>query len=281
MIDGKSILITGGSGSFGQAFTKRILRDKPERVIVLSRDEHKQAHMAQSINDDRLRLFIGDVRDRDRLRRAFDGVDIVVHAAALKRIEVGHYCPSEMVQTNVIGAMNVIEAAMDAGVDKVVALSTDKAYQPVSAYGQSKALAESLFLNAYRAKSGPRFAVTRYGNVWMSQGSVGPKWLALKAAGKTSVPVTSPDATRFFMRMGEAIDLVLQTIATMQGGELNIPSLPAYRVGDLADAMGMKMEICGLPRWEKLAEGMADGNTSDLARRMSVGELREALTNVY
>ena len=235
--------------------------------------------MAASFNDARLRFFIGCVRDRDRLRRAFEDVEIVVHAAALKRIEVGHYCPSEMVQTNIIGAMNVIEAAMDAGVKKVVALSTDKAYQPISPYGQSKALAESLFLNAYRPKDGPIFAVTRYGNVWKSKGSIVPKWQEILKTSDT-VPVTSPDATRFFMGMDEAIDLVLGTINTMRGGELNIPSLPAYRIGDLAEAMNAKMDVRGLPAYEKLHEGMCEGNTSDVARRMDVGELRYAIRSV-
>jgi UDP-N-acetylglucosamine 4,6-dehydratase len=144
----KSVLITGGTGSFGQAFAKRLLKDGTERVVILSRGEHAQAEMRERLSDDRLRFFIGDVRDRDRLRRAFEGVDVVVHAAALKRIEVGAYDPIEMVKTNVIGTMNVIEAAMDAKVKKVVGLSSDKAWQPISPYGQSKALAESLLLNA-------------------------------------------------------------------------------------------------------------------------------------
>lgn len=232
--------------------------------------------MADEFGDDRLRFFIGDVRDVARLRRAFAGVDVLVHAAALKRIEVGFYNPSEMVQTNIVGAMNVIEAAMDARVKKVVALSTDKAYQPISPYGQSKALAETLFRNAYRSERGPVFAVTRYGNVWGSQGSVVPKWRDCLRISDT-VPVTDPDCTRFFMTMPEAVDLVVNTIVTMKGGELQIPTLPAYRLGDLAEAMGAKMKITGLPEWEKKHEGMCDGNTSDVARRMTVGELRELL----
>lgn len=279
---GRSILITGGTGSFGRAFVRRLLDSHgPRRVIVLSRDEHKQAAMAQEFPDGRMRFFVGDVRDRERVRRAFTDVDIVVHAAALKRIEVGHYNPQEMVKTNVLGAANVIEAAQDAGVGKVVALSTDKAWQPVSPYGQTKALAETLFLNANntRGHAGPVYAVTRYGNVAGSNGSVIPKWRALVCAGKP-VPVTDPDCTRFWMTMDEAVNLVCGTIATMNGGELNIPSLPAYRLGDLAEAMGARMEITGLPCWEKKHEGMADGNTSDVARRMSVDELRDALRSV-
>lgn len=273
----KSVLITGGSGSFGNAFTRRLLLDSSiERVAILSRGEHAQAEMAAAIADQRVRFFIGDVRDRDRLRRAFACVDVVVHAAALKRIEVGHYNPTEMVQTNILGAMNVIEAAIDAGVKKVVALSSDKAYQPISPYGQSKALAETLFRNAYRSDGGPVFAVTRYGNVWRSRGSVVPKWLGILKHSDT-VPITDADATRFFMQMDQAVDLVMDTIETMEGGELHIPQLPAYRLGDLADAMGAKMKVVGLPAYEKLHEGMSDGNTSDRARRMTMPELREAL----
>ena len=271
----KSVLITGGTGSFGRALTQRLLKDSSvERIAILSRGEHAQAEMAEQLNDKRLRFFIGDVRDRDRLRRAFDGIEVVVHAAALKRIEVGYYCPSEMVKTNIDGAVNVIEAATDAGVKKVVALSTDKAWQPISPYGQSKALAETLFRNAYQ--DGPHFAVTRYGNVWGSKGSVVPRWREILKTSDT-VPVTDPDVTRFFMRMSEAVDLVIDTIHTMRGGELNIPTLPAYRLGDLAEAMGAKMNIIGLPEYEKRHEGMCDGNTSDKARRMSVDELRGIL----
>jgi UDP-N-acetylglucosamine 4,6-dehydratase len=274
----RSLLITGGSGSFGQAFTQKVLNEYSdiERVVILSRGEHAQAQMAAKFTDPRMRFFIGDVRDRDRLRRAFDGIEVVVHAAALKRIEVGYYCPSEMVQTNILGAMNVIEAAMDSGVKRVVALSTDKAYQPISPYGQSKALAETLFRNAYQKDRGPLFAVTRYGNVWGSNGSVVPKWRELLKTTDT-VQVTDPEVTRFFMRMSEACELVAGTISDMRGGELVIPQLPAYRLGDLAKAMGAKMNIIGLPEYEKRHEGMCDGNTSDKARRMSVAELRDIL----
>lgn len=271
----KSVLITGGSGSFGNAFTERLLQDHSiDRIAILSRGEHAQAKMAERFADKRLRFFIGDVRDRDRLRRAFHGVDVVVHAAALKRIEVGAYNPTEMVATNIGGAINVVEAALDVGVGKVVALSTDKAWQPVSPYGQSKALAESIIRNAYQGST--KFAVTRYGNVWGSQGSVVPKWREILKTSDT-VPVTDPDVTRFFMRMSEAVDLVIDTIHTMRGGELNIPTLPAYRLGDLAEAMGAKMNVIGLPEFEKRHEGMCDGSTSNKARRMSVDELREIL----
>jgi UDP-N-acetylglucosamine 4,6-dehydratase len=284
----KSVIVTGGTGSFGRAFVRYLLAVSapPDRIRILSRGEHAQAEMAAEMapldRHGRLGFFIGDVRDKDRLRRAFTGCDTVVHAAALKRIEVGQYNPAEMVKTNVLGAMNVIEAATDAGVAKVVALSTDKAWQPISPYGHSKALAEALFLNANNARGsdGPRFAVTRYGNVAGSNGSVIPKWRTLLAGGAKRVPVTDPGCTRFWMTIHEAVFLVLDTIRNMRGGELAIPTLPAYRLGDLAEAMGAEMDIIGLPSFEKRHEGMADGKTSDIARRMTVGEIRERLTTI-
>ncbi len=273
----KSILITGGSGSFGTAFTRHLLEDNlAERVCIFSRSEHCQAEMAKEFNNDlRLRFFIGDVRDRWRLCRAMEQCDVVVHAAALKRIEVGHYNPIEMVKTNINGAINVIEAAKDAKVGKVVALSTDKAFQPISPYGQSKAIAESLF----RAANGPgtRFAVIRYGNVWKSAGSVVPKWQSDIARGAESVRVTDLACTRFFMLMREAVEVVLRTIDVMKGGELVIPDLPAYQLGDLIKALGVRAEVCGLPEYEKLHESLDGSRSSDKARRMTVEELRVAL----
>lgn len=283
----RSVLVTGGSGSFGRAFVHRLLQvEKPDRIVIYSRGEHAQAEMARDMApfdpDGRLRFFIGDVRDRDRLRRAFTGCDVVVHAAALKRIEIGQYNPAEMVKTNILGAMNVIEAATDTTVEKVVALSTDKAWQPISPYGQSKALAESLFINANntRGADGPIFAVTRYGNVAGSAGSVIPIWRRQLVHDGGRAIVTDPDVTRFWMTIGEAVELVIDTIATMRGGELIIPTLPAYRLGDLAEAMGVTAQVTSLPPWEKQHEGMSDGNTSDVARRMSVAELRERLATL-
>ena len=283
----RSVLITGGSGSLGRAIVRRLLtEDKPERIIVFSRGEHAQADMARECApldpDGRLRFFIGDVRERDRLRRAFEGVEVVIHAAALKRIEVGAYNPTEMVRTNVFGAMNVIEAAMDAHVERVVFTSSDKAHQPVSPYGQSKALAESLFLNAnnMRGAKGPIFSATRYGNVANSRGSVIPTWRRILETSDT-VPVTDPACTRFYMEMSEAVDLVLSTAINMKGGELNIPTLPAYRLGDLAEAMGAKMRITGLPSFEKLNESMSEGNSSDKAERMTVPVLRHRLHEMF
>lgn len=286
-IKGASILITGGSGSFGRAFTRHCLTADAARVRVFSRGEKAQAAMIEQFKDPRefegtdprLGFFIGDVRDRERLRRAMQGVDIVIHAAALKRIEVGHYNPIEMVRTNIDGAINVVEAAIDAHVERVVALSTDKAYQPVSAYGYSKAMAECIFRRAYTAST--RFAVIRYGNVAGSDGSVIPIWRALKEAGYFCAPVTDPDCTRFWMTMTEAVALVDHTCSNMIGGELIIPELPAYRVGTLATAMGLEaFPITGLPAWEKKHECMGPGKCSDTAHHMTRAELQEALQHV-
>lgn len=280
----KSVLITGGSGAFGTACAKHLLSiPDVKRIVLVSRGEYRQFLTSQELKEynteDKLRFMIGDVRDRARLRRAMEGIDTVIHAAALKRIEVGAYNPIEMAKTNVDGAINVIEAAQDAGVKKVVALSSDKAYQPVSPYGTSKALAESIFLAANNTTgwNGPRFAACRYGNVWNSTGSVVPVWRGMIERGERVVPVTDPDCTRFFMRMSEAVNLVLHTVETMKGGELAIPTLPAYRLGDLAEAMGVEMRITGLPPWEKKHEGMCDGNISRDARRMSIDELKKEL----
>ena len=278
------ILITGGTGSFGKAFVENQLEyTNIERICIYSRDEYKQAQMRDQFKDDqRLRFFVGDVRDQGRLRRAMEGIDVVIAGAALKRIEVGNYAPDEIVKTNIIGAMNTIEAAYNAGVKKVIALSTDKAYQPISPYGQSKALAESLYLNANNTygSHGPKYVCLRYGNVWNSTGSVAPRWKQMIAEGKR-IPVTYVGCTRFFMEMIQAIDLVVNTINTMKGGELVIPkNLPAYMLGDLVCAMEADMNIIGLPRWEKKHECMEEGNCSNTAERMSVEELKEALKNV-
>lgn len=276
-----SVLITGGAGSFGKAFTRRLLEtNASDRICIFSRGEHAQASFRQELGDDpRMRWFIGDVRDQTRLRRAMQGVDVVVHAAALKRIEVGHWNPVELCRTNIDGSINVIEASQDAGVKKVVALSSDKACSPISAYGASKALMESLFLAANNtvAADGPRFAVTRYGNVWNSASSVVPTWRSMIESGAKAVPCTSPEATRFWMSLDQAVDLVIDTIDTMKGGELAIPTLPAYRLGDLAEAMGVMTIVKGMPAHEKLHESMRDGEPSNLARRMSVEELKYQL----
>lgn len=278
-----SVLVTGGSGSFGSAFVSHLLeQDLAERICVFSRGEHRQAEMREAMGDPpELRWLIGDIRDRDRLRRAMQGCDIVIHAAALKRIEVGAYNPIEMVKTNVHGAINIVEAAMDVGAQRVVALSTDKAWQPVSPYGASKALAEAIFLSANntRGHSGPTFHVTRYGNVAGSEGSVIPRWLALREAELVGT-VTDPDCTRFYMTMAEAVQMVRRAAFAPTPPKMDaviVPAeLPAYRLGDLHAAIfePQKAAVTGLPVWEKLHEGMADGYTSDRARRLSVGQLR-------
>jgi UDP-N-acetylglucosamine 4,6-dehydratase len=278
----RSILVTGGSGFFGRGFVRKALDLGAERVCIYSRGEYAQHLMREQFkNDSRLRFMIGDIRDADRLRRAMEGVDLVVHAAALKRVEVGEYNAVEMAKTNVDGAMNVIKAAHEAHVKRVVALSSDKAFDPKNAYGASKFLAEKLFLaaNNDRGANGPIFAVTRYGNVAGSTGSVIPTWRAAQARGEIVV-MRDPEATRFWMTLDEAVQLVVDTANTMRGGELAVPDLPAYRLGDLAEAMGVSYMVTGLEPGEKLAESMCEGKSSDKAHRMSVAELKEALSHV-
>lgn len=272
------VLITGGTGFLGHGLVKRMLEGGWDRICIYSRGEYTQSRMrAEFGNDPRLRWFIGDVRDESRLERAMESVETVIHAAALKRIEAGAYNPDEFVKTNVIGSMNVIEAARRAGVRKCLLVSSDKAFEPVSPYGQTKALAESLFLTANEVSPyGPRYAVVRYGNVWNSTGSVLPTWRDVLKRGET-VKVTDPDVTRFFMWREEAVDLVLNTLRDMVGGELAIPDLPAYRLGDLVEALEAKAEVIGLGEHEKRHESMGYGKCSANARRMSVEELREAV----
>lgn len=270
---------------------KRLLELPDEgcyRICVYSRDEAKQATMRASLHDpeERIRWFIGDVRDQQRLRRAMEGCDTVIHSAALKRVEVGEYNPGEMIKTNVLGTMNMIEAATDAGVRRVIALSSDKACFPLNAYGASKLLMEKQVLaaNNTRGANGPLFAVTRYGNVAGSTGSVIPTWR--KAIGtNTPLYITDLWATRFWMTLKGAIDLVLHTATHMKGGDLVIPELPAYQLSDLLDALTPRtpdnMKVIGLQKGEKLHERMKeDGPDSSQVRRMTVDELREALKNV-
>lgn len=289
----RSILITGGSGYFGRAFAKHLLRlpvatgyPQYDRIILFSRGEYAQFNALTELqphdDGDRLRFFIGDVRDKDRLYRAFQDVDVVVHAAALKRIEVGVYNTDEMVQTNVNGSINVIDAAMRQRVDRVVLLSSDKAYHPVSTYGASKQMAEFLFRNANRQRGnhGPQFVVCRYGNVAGSTGSVIPIWRE-KAKNGGVVNVTDPDATRFYMRIESAVDLVLNAISTSDIESVHVPDLPAFRLGDLAEAIGIKhMNAIGLPAYEKKHENMDEHRCSETARRMSVQELRDEIAKL-
>ena len=276
----ESVLITGGSGFLGHALVERLLAEGCERICIYSRNEYNQARMRANFSDDsRLRWFIGDVRDVDRLEQAMEGTEFVIHAAALKRIEVGRYNPEEMTKTNVIGSMNVIQAARRAKVEKALLVSTDKAYQPVSPYGQSKAIAESMFLNANVPHFGPRFAVVRYGNVAGSTGSVIPTWRSVKET-RRPVKLTNSECTRFWMDRSEAADLVVSTLRSMNGGELEIPELPAFRLGDLATAMEVLTYEVGLEPWEKMHESMSEERCSETAPRMSVQDLRERLAEV-
>jgi UDP-N-acetylglucosamine 4,6-dehydratase (inverting) len=261
MFDGASILVTGGTGSFGKAFITEVLKNhNPKRVVIYSRDELKQWEVRQLFNDDpRLRWFIGDIRDLPRLNRAMHGVDYVVHAAALKQVDTGEYNPYEFVKTNVLGSQNVIEACIDNGVKKVVALSTDKASSPINLYGATKLTADKLFIlgNHYAANYVSRFAVVRYGNVTGSRGSIIPKFRALHEAGE-SLPITDLRCTRFLITLPDAVQMVLDTFDIMQGGELVVPHIPSHLVTDLAQAIapGAKMHDIGLRPGEKLHEEM-------------------------
>lgn len=300
---GGGILITGGTGFLGRALARRLLAEQVgpvnakvprwQRICIYSRGEHAQAAMFKELREDeRLRMFVGDVRDRERLFWAMRSVDVVIHAAALKRIEVGHYNPGEMVKTNIQGAMNVVEAAIAAGVERAVLVSTDKAHQPVSPYGLSKAMAEAIFLagNNIAGANGPSFGVCRYGNVAGSTGSVIPLWREILAnaqpgEGATKVlPVTDPEATRFWMTIGEACDLVLSAVSgkvTERTSAMLIPTLRAFDLGTLARAMGADaIKLTGLKHWEKKHESLRDGDTSDAAPRMTFEELQQELKHV-
>jgi UDP-N-acetylglucosamine 4,6-dehydratase/5-epimerase len=256
-LDGASILVTGGTGSFGQAFVQRLFAEhRPARVIVYSRDELKQYEMQQRFQQDELRFFIGDVRDLDRLKRALKGVEIVVHAAALKQVPAAEYNPIECIKTNVIGAENVINACLDHGVRKVIALSTDKAVSPVNLYGATKLCADKLFIaaNHLAGKGGTRFAVVRYGNVIGSRGSVVPFFKECSKNGK--LPITDPRMTRFWIRIQDGAAFVQRVFGLMQGGEIFIPKIASMRITDLATAVcaRCKQETVGIRPGEKLHE---------------------------
>ena len=264
-----SVLITGGSGTIGTALAKLLLAQGAPRVCILSRGEATQARMREAMPDERLRFFVGDVRDQQRLRRAMQGCDTVYHCAALKRIEVGAYNPIEMVRTNVDGSVNVIEAAMDAGVARVVHCSTDKAHEPVSPYGYSKALADALFLAANEYTPGTRFEIVRLGNVAGSTGSVIPTWREAIAAGRP-VQITSEFCTRFWMYPNEAAHALIAGASPMY--------LAAYSLGDLYEAMGCPaFTVTGLRPFEKQHELLRDGYSSEDARMMTVDELKAAI----
>lgn len=263
-LNGASILITGGTGSFGQAFIRTVLRRfKPKKTIVFSRDELKQHDMQ---NDSAfqgfpsLRFFIGDVRDRDRLEMAMLGVDYVIHAAAMKQVPTAEYNPMECINTNVIGAENIVQASIRSGVKKVVALSTDKAANPINLYGASKLASDKIFVaaNNLSGANGTRFSVVRYGNVIGSRGSVVPLFRKLAAEKAASIPITDDRMTRFWITVQQGTDFVLSSLSMMQGGEIYVPKIPSMRMADLAEALapGIAHEIIGIRPGEKLHEVM-------------------------
>lgn len=272
----QTILLTGGTGSFGKHFCRHMLKNYDPKVIrIYSRDELKQHEMKAEFGEDKLRYFIGDVRDGERMRRAMEGVDIVVHAAALKQVPACEYNPLEAVKTNIIGAQNIIDAAIDAGVKKVMALSTDKAVNPVNLYGATKLCAEKIFIqgNSYTGARGTCFSCVRYGNVIGSRGSVIPLFLKQKKTGK--VTVTDDRMTRFWITLEQAVELVVKGLSHMQGGEIFVPIIPSMKVVDLAKAIApdCEVEIIGIRPGEKLHESLIteeDGRNTILYEGMYV-----------
>jgi UDP-N-acetylglucosamine 4,6-dehydratase len=275
-----SILITGGTGSFGKQFVRTILNKyKPERLVIFSRDELKQFEMGQEFPESKypaLRYFIGDVRDQARLLRALEGIDTVIHAAALKQVPAAEYNPFECIKTNVLGAQNVIEACLENGVKKVVALSTDKAAAPINLYGATKLCSDKLFTaaNNIRGHRDIRFSVVRYGNVMGSRGSVIPFFLERRKTGV--LPITDPAMTRFNISLQEGVDMVLWALEHAQGGEIFVPKIPSYRITDLAEAIGPDCEcpVVGIRPGEKVHEEMITGsdsfNTVDLGKYFAI-----------
>jgi UDP-N-acetylglucosamine 4,6-dehydratase len=281
MLNDKSILVTGGTGSFGKAFVKTVLARYPHirRLVIYSRDELKQFEMAQVYSESRyqgLRYFIGDIRDEARLRRALEGIDVVVHAAALKQVPAAEYNPFECIKTNVLGAQNLIEACLDSGVQRVVALSTDKAAAPINLYGATKLCSDKLFIAANNIKGHRdiRFSVVRYGNVMGSRGSVIPFFLEHRKNGV--LPITDPRMTRFNILLQEGVDMVLWSIENCWGGEVLVPKIPSYRIVDLATAIDPKCEqrIVGIRPGEKIDEEMITSsdsfNTVDIGRYYAI-----------
>ncbi len=267
LLNNSSILITGGTGSLGKALVKELLENsKVRRIAIFSRDELKQHNFRNEIGDDsRLRWFIGDVRDLDRLKRALHNVDYVIHAAALKQVDTGEYNPMEFIKTNVLGSQNVIDASIEAGVKRVVALSTDKASSPINLYGATKLTADKLFVaaNNYSHSYGTTFSVVRYGNVMGSRGSVIPYWSQLASEGR-SLPITDFRMTRFWISIEEAVRFVLDSLEMMTGGELYVPRIPSMRISDLALAVapGANLEEIGMRPGEKLHEEMISADDS-------------------
>lgn len=267
MLNNKSILITGGTGSFGKQFTKRILEEyDPKKIVIYSRDEFKQDLMRKEFQylfpekASKLRFFIGDVRDKDRLYRAFRDIDYVIHAAAMKQVPACEYNPFEAIKTNIHGAQNVIDAAIDKGVKKVIALSTDKAVNPINLYGATKLVSDKLFIsaNAYSGENGTVFSAVRYGNIAGSRGSVIPYFLDLLAKGELELPITDFEMTRFWITLDQGIDLVLKALEESRGGETYISKIPSFKVVDLAKAIknDVRLKEIGVREGEKLHEVM-------------------------
>ena len=268
MLNNKTILITGGTGSFGKKFTEMIFANyDPKKVIIYSRDEYKQFLVKQKFSKEltkeqfsKLRFFIGDVRDKDRLYRAFNGVNIVIHAAALKQVPACEYNPFEAIKTNIGGAQNVIDAALDRGVEKVVALSTDKAVNPINLYGGTKLVSDKLFTsaNAYSGERGPIFSLVRYGNVAGSRGSVIPFFKSIIESGKNELPITDFRMTRFWITLEEGVKLVFKALEESKGGETYISKIPSFKITDLAKAMKEDCELkeVGIREGEKIHEVM-------------------------
>jgi UDP-N-acetylglucosamine 4,6-dehydratase len=281
-LDDASILVTGGTGSLGKSLVEYLLKEtKVRRIAILSRDELKQHHLRIQFKDDaRLRWFLGDIRDLDRLKRAFHGVDYVIHAAALKQVDTGEYNPMEFIKTNVLGSQNVIDAAIDAGVKRVVALSTDKASSPINLYGATKLTADKLFVaaNNYSFSYGTTFSVVRYGNVMGSRGSVIPFFQEIAAQGK-SLPITDLRMTRFWISIESAVKFVIDSLEMMTGGELYVPRIPSMKIVDLATAIApeAKLHEIGMRPGEKLHEEMI---SADDSRRTIVLENRYVVTPV-
>ena len=292
-LSGSSILVTGGTGSFGRAFVRTVLNTVPNltRLVVFSRDELKQYDMQQEFPQAEfpaLRFFLGDVRDRSRLQRAMEGIDTVVHAAALKQVPAAEYNPFEFIQTNVIGAQNVIDACLDNGVKRVVALSTDKAASPINLYGATKLCSDKLFIaaNNFKGNRDLRFSIVRYGNVMGSRGSVIPFFLQQAKTGV--LPITNPLMTRFNISLSDGVDLVFHALSSAFGGEIFVPKIPSYRIADVANAIGPNSihKIVGVREGEKLHEEMItisdSHNTVDIGKYFVIlGTMQRAVRSKY
>ena len=282
-LNNKSVLITGGTGSFGKMFTKLILERNPQikKLVILSRDEQKHFQMSQEFPENKypaMRYFIGDVRDKSRLKRAFEGIDIVIHAAAMKHVHLAEYNPMECVKTNINGAENVIDAALESGVSEVVALSTDKAAAPINLYGATKLTSDKLFIaaNNVKGKRDIRFSVVRYGNVMGSNGSVMPFFLNKKKNGDKFLPITDSQMTRFNISLQDGCEMVFYAIEKAWGGEVFIPKIPSYKISDVATAIAPELEqkVVGIRPGEKLHEEMItssdSSNTVDLGKYYAI-----------